>query len=286
MYIGKESKVIVQGITGSQGTFHTELMLKFGTNIVAGVTPNKGGQKVLGVPVYDTVKETVDNHGADTSIVFVPARFALDAVKESINAGIQLTCIITENIPIYDMLRLVDLAEKKGVHLVGPNTPGILIPEQIKLGIMPNDLCPPGDIIIISKSGTFSYEIAKAIADGGMGITALMGIGGDPVRGTTMLDTIKYYEKDQKTNFIVIVGEIGGDEEEKVAAYIKNHSNKPIVAIIAGKHAPEGKRMGHAGAIISGDFGTAQGKIKALKNAGVHIANVPWDIPKIIEELS
>ena len=286
MYIGKNSRVIVQGITGSQGTFHTEIMLEFGTNIVAGVTPGRGGQEVLGVPVYNTVKETVENHGADTSVVFVPAPFARDAVEESLNAGIILTCIITENIPVYDMLRLIELAGKKGLHLVGPNTPGILIPEHIKIGIMPNDLCPFGRVALISKSGTLSNEIAKAIGDAGMGLTALIGIGGDPVRGTTMLEAVKYYEADANTDVIVLIGEIGGDEEEIVANYIKDTLDKPIIAHIAGKHAPEGKRMGHAGAIISGEFGTAQGKIRALKKAGVHIANLPWDIPKIIKQIS
>lgn len=285
MYIGKDSKVVVQGITGSQGTFHTGIMLDFGTNIVAGVTPNKGGQEVCGISVYDSVKEAVEERGADTSIVFVPARFCYEAVEESLNAGIILTCIITENIPVYDMLKLIDMATEKGLHLVGPNTPGMLIPENIKIGIMPNNLCPYGEIAIISKSGTLSNEIAKAIGDAGMGLTALIGVGGDPVRGTTMLEALKYYEEDDNTKIIVLIGEIGGDEEEKVADYIRMDFNKPIIAHIAGRYAPEGKRMGHAGAIISGDFGTAQGKIRALKKAGVQIANLPWDVPKLIKEL-
>ncbi len=285
MYIGKESKVIVQGITGSQGKFHCGLMLEYGTNIVAGVTPNKGSQEVHGVPVYDTVQETVDNHGADTSIVFVPARFAYDAVEESLNAGITLTCIITESIPIYDTMRLIDKAKKNGLHLVGPNTPGMIIPDHIKLGIMPNDLAHFGNVAVISKSGTLSNEITKAIGDAGMGVSALIGIGGDPVRGTTMLEAVEYYAEDKNTKLIVLIGEIGSDEEEKVAEYIKGNVDKPIIAHIAGKHAPEGKRMGHAGAIISGDFGTAQGKLKALKDAGAYIANLPWDVPNIIRNI-
>ncbi len=285
MYIGKNSRVIVQGITGGQGTFHTHLMLDFGTNIVAGVTPGKEGQEVHGVPVYNTVSNAVREHGADTSIVFVPAKFAYDAVKESLDSNIVQTCIITENIPIYDMLRLVDIAHEKDLHLVGPNTPGILVPEHIKLGIMPNDLANFGNIAVISKSGTLSNEICHALGNEGMGISVLMGIGGDPVRGTTLLEAIKYYNEDENSKVMVIIGEIGSDEEEKAAIYIKENVKKPVIGHIAGKYAPEGKRMGHAGAIISGDFGTAKGKIKALKKAGVYIADFPWDVPKIAREL-
>lgn len=285
MYINENSRVLVQGITGYQGNFHTELMLKYGTNIVAGVTPGKGGQEVLGVPVFDKVKEAKEITGCDTSIVFVPARFAFGAVKESLLTGIRSTTIITENVPVFDMLRIVEIANKRNLHVIGPNCPGMLIPEKIKLGIMPDDICKFGDVAIISKSGTLSYEITKFIGDQGIGVSAYIGIGGDPVRGTTMKEAVEYYVEDENTKLIVLIGEIGSDEEEKTADYIKSSVNKPIIAYIAGKNAPEGKRMGHAGAIISGDFGTAEGKNKALKNAGVYVADTPWDIPHLIKEI-
>jgi succinyl-CoA synthetase alpha subunit len=286
MYINEHSKVLVQGITGYQGSFHTELMLKYGTNIVAGVTPGKGGQDVLGIPVFDKVKEAKEATGCDTSIVFVPARFAFGAVKESLLSWIKSTTIITENMPVFDMLRIVEMAKKRSLHIIGPNCPGILIPEKIKLGIMPDDMCKFGQVAVISKSGTLSYEITKLIGDEGIGVSAYIGIGGDPVRGTTMKEAVEYYaEYDPNTKVIVLIGEIGSDEEEKTAEYIKSGVDKSIIAYVAGKSAPEGKRMGHAGAIISGDFGTAEGKIKALKNAGVYIADSPWDIPTLIREI-
>jgi len=285
MYISENSKVLVQGITGYQGTFHTELMLNYGTNIVAGVTPGKGGQEVLGVPVFDKVKEAIETTGCDTSIVFVPARFALRAVKESLLSGIRSTTIITENVPVFDMLKIVEIAKKRNLHVIGPNCPGMLIPEKIKLGIMPDDMCKFGNIAIISKSGTLSYEITKAIGNEGIGVSTYVGIGGDPVRGTTMKEAVEYYVGDLNTKLIVLIGEIGSDEEEETAEYINSNVEKPIIAYIAGKSAPEGKRMGHAGAIISGDFGTAKGKIEALKNAGVYIANTPWEVPQLIKEI-
>jgi succinyl-CoA synthetase alpha subunit len=285
MYIDQNSKVVVQGITGNQGMFHTRLMLDYGTKIVAGVTPKKGGQEVHGIPVFNTVKEAIQETECDTSIVFVPARFALGAVKEALFAGIRLTCIITENVPILDMLRLVEMGKKRNLHIVGPNCPGILIPDKVKLGIMPSDMCHYGEVAVISKSGTLSYEITKAIGTAGIGVSAYIGIGGDPVRGKTMTEAVEYYNKDNNTKSIVLIGEIGSDEEEKTANFIKENVSKPVIAYIAGKSAPEGKRMGHAGAIISGDFGTAQGKIKALKNAGANIASNPWEIPHLIEEI-
>ena len=286
MYINENSKVIVQGITGKQGMFHSQIMLNYGTKIVAGVTPGKGGQEVYGVPVFNEVKEAIQETSADTSIIFVPARFVLGAVMESLNAGIRMTCIITENVPVFDMIRLVEKAKEKGQHLIGPNCPGILIPDKIKLGIMPSDMCHYGDVAVISKSGTLSYEITKAIGNSDIGVSAYVGIGGDPVRGTTMQEAVAYYSKDPKTKIIVIIGEIGSDEEEKTAEFIKSNISKPVIAYIAGKSAPEGKRMGHAGAIISGNFGSAKGKIQALEAAGASIANLPWDIPKIIQELT
>ena len=285
MYISEKSKVVIQGITGNQGKFHANLMQTYGTNIVAGVTPNKGGQEFLGVPIFNNVEEAVDETKCDTSIIFVPARFCFEAIKESLNAGIKITCIITENIPILDMVRLVEVAHEKNLYLVGPITPGMLVPDKIKLGIMPQDLCNYGDVAVISKSGTLSYEITRAIGKAGIGVSGFIGIGGDPVRGTTMLEAVEYYSNDSNTKKIVLIGEIGSDEEEKTAEFIKDHVSKPVIAYIAGKSAPEGKRMGHAGAIISGDFGSAQGKIKALKDAGVLIADLPWDVPKLLKDI-
>lgn len=284
IFINKNSRVVVQGITGNQGMFHTKLMLEYGTNIVAGVTPGKGGQEVHGVPVFDNVEGAIHEIGCDTSIIFVPAKFAFEAVKESLLAGIKISCIITENIPIFDMLQLIEIAQDQKLHLIGPNSPGVLIPDNIKLGIMPGDMCHYGNIAIISKSGTLSYEITKAIGNVGIGVSAYIGIGGDPVRGTTMQEAVAYYSKDKSTELIVLIGEIGSDEEEKTAEFLKENVKKPIISYIAGKSAPEGKRMGHAGAIISGDFGTAQNKIKALKDAGAIIADTPWDVPKLIKE--
>ena len=286
MYINENSKVIVQGITGKQGMFHTQIMLNYGTKIVAGVTPGKGGQEVYDVPVFNEMKEAIQETSADTSIVFVPARFTLSAAMESLNAGINMTCIITENVPVFDMIQLVEKAKEKGLFLIGPNCPGMLIPDKIKLGIMPSDMCHYGDVAVISKSGTLSYEITKAIGNSDIGVSAYVGIGGDLVRGTTMQEAVAYYSKDPKTKIIVIIGEIGSDEEEKTAEFIKSNTSKPVIAYIAGKSAPEGRRMGHAGAIISGNFGSAKGKIQALKAAGASIANLPWDVPKIIQELT
>ncbi|MFX1525798.1 MAG: succinate--CoA ligase subunit alpha [Promethearchaeota archaeon] len=285
MYISENSKVVVQGITGSQGSFHTRLMLDYGTKIVAGVTPKKGGEIIHGVPVFNSVKEAVDETGCDTSIVFVPARFAFNAVEESLLSGIKMTCVITENIPVFDMIKLIEMAQERNLHILGGNCPGMMIPDKIKLGIMPGDMCHYGHVAVISKSGTLSYEITKAIGNAGIGVSAYVGIGGDPVRGTTMLEAVEYYSNDSNSDLIVLIGEIGSDEEEKTAEFIQQNTDKPVVSYIAGKSAPEGKRMGHAGAIISGDFGTAKGKIKALKDGGSIIAETPWDIPKLIKEI-
>ncbi|MFX0185162.1 MAG: succinate--CoA ligase subunit alpha [Candidatus Hodarchaeota archaeon] len=286
MYISENSKVVVQGMTGSQGRFHSQIMLDYGTNIVAGVTPGKGSQEVLGVPVFNNMSEAVNERGVDTSIIFVPARFTYSAVLESLDAGINMTCVITEGVPVLDMLRLVETAKKKELHLIGPNTPGMLIPDKIKLGIMPSDMCHFGNVAVIAKSGTLSYEITKALGNASIGVSAYIGIGGDPVRGVTLVEAFDYYTRDLGTKAIVLIGEIGGDDEEKVAEYIETQNvEKPIVAYIAGKSAPEGKRMGHAGAIISGNVGTAQGKIDALTKVGAAIAETPWDIPSMVEKV-
>lgn len=285
MYIDENSRVVVQGITGNQGSFHTKLMLDYGTKVVAGVNPGKGGQEVHGVPVFNKMKEAKVATGYDTSIVFVPAEFAFGAVKESIYSGTKITCIITENVPVFDMLKLIELAQEKNLYLIGPNCPGMLIPGKIKLGIMPGDMCHYGKVAVISKSGTLSYEVTNSIGKAEIGVSAYIGIGGDPVRGTTMKEAVEYYSRDVNTNLIVLIGEIGGDEEERTANYIKGNVSKPIIAYIAGKSAPQGKRMGHAGAIISGDFGTAISKIKALKEAGAIIADTPWEVPTLIKQL-
>ena len=285
MYITENSKVIVQGITGKQGIFHTQLMLNYGTKIVAGVTPGKGGQQVHNIPVFNNVEEALKETDASTSIIFVPARFVLSAAMESLDAGISMTCIITENVPVFDMIQLIEKAKEKELHIIGPNCPGMLIPDKIKLGIMPGDLCHYGNVAIISKSGTLSYEITKAIGKSDIGVSAYIGIGGDPVRGTTMQEAVAYYSEDPNTKIIVLIGEIGSDEEEKTAEFINNNVSKPVIAYIAGKSAPEGKRMGHAGAIISGDVGTAQGKIKALQEAGALIADTPWKIPQLLKQV-
>ncbi|UCG01462.1 MAG: succinate--CoA ligase subunit alpha [Candidatus Heimdallarchaeota archaeon] len=284
MYISEDSKVVVQGITGNQGRFHSQLMLEYGTNVVAGVTPKKGGQEVLGVPVYNTVQEAVDEQEVDTSIIFVPARFTYGAVMESLDAGVNMTCIITEGVPVFDMVRLVEIAKTRKLNLIGPNTPGMLIPDKIKLGIMPGDMAHFGDVAVIAKSGTLSYEITKALGNADVGVSAYIGIGGDPVRGKTLTEAFDYYVKDLGTRVIVLIGEIGGDDEEKVAQYIKDQKvDKPVVAYIAGKSAPEGKRMGHAGAIISGNVGTAQGKIDALEAVGAKVTETPWEIPEAVK---
>ncbi|MFX0094134.1 MAG: succinate--CoA ligase subunit alpha [Candidatus Hodarchaeota archaeon] len=285
MLIDENTAVLVQGITGRQGRFHTDLMLEYGTNIVAGVTPGKGGQEVQEVPVYNKVSEALKEHQIDATIVFVPSKFAKDAVLENITNEIPVICIITEGIPVQDMLHLSWAARKKGAVLIGPNTPGMLIPEQIKLGIMPSDLCHHGNIAVITKSGTLSYEIVKTLDLSGFGVSSYVGIGGDPIRGTGFVKLLEIAETDPETKAIVLIGEIGGDEEERAAKYIQKSLSKPTLAYIAGKSAPKGKRMGHAGAIISGSSGTAQSKIKALKSAGTLIADSPWEIPKLIQTL-
>ena len=286
MYISENSRVVVQGITGNQGRFHSQMMLNYGTNVVAGVTPKKGGQEVLGIPVFNTVQEAVKEHRVDTSIIFVPARFTYGAVMESLDAGVNMTCVITEGVPVFDMVRLVETAKVKGLHLIGPNTPGMLIPDKIKLGIMPGDMAHFGNVAVIAKSGTLSYEITKSLGNADIGVSAYIGIGGDPVRGKTLVEAFDYYIQDQGTKVIVLIGEIGGDDEEKVAEYIKdNNVKKSIVAYIAGKSAPEGKRMGHAGAIISGNVGTAQGKIDALEAVGALVTETPWEIPEAVKTL-
>jgi len=283
--VGKETKAIVQGITGTQGSFHTKLMLDYGTEIVAGVTPGKGGQQVHGVPVYDTVKEALENHEADASIVFVPARFAADAALEAIENNLKTVVIITEHIPVKDAIQIMAHARKKGTTVIGPNTPGIITPNECKLGVMPAHIFKPGIVGIASRSGTLTYEIAAGLTKAGLGQSTCLGLGGDPIVGLNFIDILKIFRKDEKTDAVVLIGEIGGNLEELAADYIKETNYpKPVVAFIAGKTAPPGKRMGHAGAIIMGRAGTAQSKIEAFRKAGVEVAEKPSDVARLLAE--
>lgn len=282
--ITRDTEVLVQGITGREGSFHTKLMLEYGTRIVAGVTPGKGGQEVHGVPVYDTVYEAKKAHpGIEASIIFVPARFAADAVLEAVDNGVKTIVVITEGIPIHEEARMIIYAKNKGAVVIGPNTPGIIVPGEVKLGIMPAHVFKPGSIGIISRSGTLTYEIARELGKKGLGVSGVIGLGGDPITGLNFIEAYKYFLEDDETDAVVIIGEIGGDAEERFAVYYKNLTRKkPVVAYIAGKMAPPGKRMGHAGAIISMGMGDYVSKRKTLENAGVPVADKPSDIPSYI----
>ena len=283
--INRDSRVIVQGITGNEGRFHTASMLNYGTRIVAGVTPGKGGEQVEGVPVYETVAEAVNGHSADTSILFVPARFARDAVLESIESGILNLVVIAEGIPQKDALDFVARAEKKGnIIIIGPNCPGIICPgHRMKVGIMPDHIFNPGRVGIVSRSGTLTYEIAWHISNAGMGQSTCIGIGGDAIIGLDYIRVLEMFDSDEETESIVLIGEVGGNAEELAAQYLVNSRyKKPVVAYIAGRLAPPGKRMGHAGAIVMGDSGTAESKTKAFTDAGVPVAAKPSDIVRFL----
>ena len=284
--IGKKTRAIVQGITGTQGSFHTKLMLEYGTQIVAGVTPGKGGTTVHGVPVYDTVEEALERHPANASIIFVPAPFAADAALEALENGIKTVVIITEHIPIKDAINVMAYAQQVGATIIGPNTPGIITPGECKLGIMPAHIFKSGSIGMVSRSGTLTYEIAAGLTKKRLGQSTCIGLGGDPIVGLNFIDVLKLFEKDRQTQAIALIGEIGGNLEELAADYIaKEKYPKPVVAFIAGRSAPPGKRMGHAGAIIMGKAGTAESKIKAFKNAGVEVAEKPSDVAALLEKL-
>lgn len=273
--IGKDTKLIVQGITGGQGRFHTEQMLEYGTNIVAGVTPGKAGEKVFGVPVFDTVKEAKAATGANTSIIYVPPRFAADSIFEAIDAEIELVVCITEGIPVLDMARVKNYLIGKKTKLVGPNCPGLISPGKAKVGILPGYIHKEGHVGVISRSGTLTYEAVKQLSDRNIGQSTAVGIGGDPIRGLGFIDVLKLFEEDPDTLAVVMIGEIGGSGEEEAAEYIRDHMTKPVASFISGQTAPKGKRMGHAGAIISGGKGTAAGKIEALESCGVVVAPTP-----------
>ena len=271
--VNKDTKLIVQGFTGSQGTLHSEQSIEYGTNIVGGVTPGKGGIKHLGKPVFNSVRDAVKELNPNASIIFVPAKFCKDSIMEAADAGIKLIICITEGIPTIDMLDVKRHIDDLGIRLIGPNCPGIITPGEAKLGIMPGDIHIPGSIGIISRSGTLTYEAVKQTTDLGFGQSSCVGIGGDPIPGSSFIDMLKLFEDDDKTEAIVMVGGIGGSAEEAAAEYIKNNITKPVISYIAGQTAPAGKRMGHAGAIIAGGKGTAKDKIEKLKKCGVHIAD-------------
>jgi succinyl-CoA synthetase alpha subunit len=282
--VNKDTRLLVQGITGTEGLFHTRQMVAYGTNVVAGMTPGKGGEWVdEKIPVFDSVKIAVEASGANTSIIFVPARFAADSIFEAADAGIPFIVCITEGIPVSDMMRVRNYIDQKGVRLLGPNCPGLLTPGEAKVGIIPGDIAIPGNIGIVSRSGTLTYEVLYALKLVGMGSSTTVGIGGDPVNGTNHIDVLKMFEEDPRTDKIVMIGEIGGSDEEKAAEYIATKMTKPVVGFIAGQTAPPGKRMGHAGAIIEGGSGSAEEKIKALEKAGVKVARHPEEIPSLLK---
>ena len=274
IWLNEQSKILIQGITGKNGRFHTEHMLEYGTNIVAGVTPGKGGGDVFGVPVYNTVFEA-KTLGANVSCIFVPPAFAYDAIKESIDSNIELIIVITEGIPALDMVKLKAYSKDFNVRIIGPNCPGIITPGVGKVGIMPGHIHKKGRIGIVSRSGTLTYEAVNQVTELGLGQSTCLGIGGDPVIGSTFIDCLDAFENDPDTDAIIMIGEIGGNAEEKAAAFVKSSVTKPVVGFIAGRTAPPGKRMGHAGAIISGGMGTADAKVKAMKDAGIHVAENP-----------
>ena len=282
--INKNTRLLVQGITGNEGMFHSEQMHAYGTNVVAGVTPGKGGEWVLNdkVPVFDSVKMAVQATEANASVIFVPSRFAPDAIYEAADAGIPLIVCITEGIPVQDMMRVREYLDQKKVRLLGPNCPGLLTPGECKVGIIPGDIALPGNIGVVSRSGTLTYEVLYALKLVGMGATTCVGIGGDPINGTNFVDCLDMFEADPRTEKIVMIGEIGGTDEEKAAQFIASHLTKPVVSFIAGQTAPPGKRMGHAGAIIEGGSGTAADKIIALEKAGVKVAKHPEEIPMLL----
>jgi succinyl-CoA synthetase alpha subunit len=283
--VDKDSRIIVQGITGGQGTFHSGAMLEYGTKIVAGVTPGKSGEQIHGIPVFDSVRDAKDAHDATASIIFVPAPFAGDAALEAIAADLNPVVVITEHVPVKDEIRVIAAAKRKGITVIGPNTPGIITPGvKQKMGIMPGHVFSAGDVGLMSRSGTLTYEIAAGMTNAGIGISTAIGLGGDPCVGLTTIEAVKLFEQDKDTKALVLVGEIGGDAEERAAVYIKKNYDLPVVGFIAGRTAPPGKRMGHAGAIISGSSGTAAAKIKAMNDAGIAVAEKPSDVARLLKE--
>lgn len=285
IYINENTNVLVQGITGNQGTFHTRQMVKYGTKVVAGTSPGKGGQKVDDIPVFNSVAEAMQNTQIDASILFVPAAFAKDGAFEAINAGVKVLVMLPEHIPVHDAMAIMNYARAKGTTIIGPNTFGLVSSGKCKIGIMPNQYFIPGPVGVVARSGTLSYEIVGSMANAGLGTTTVVGLGGDRVVGLNFIDVLPEFEKDPETKAIVLVGEIGGTAEEEAAAYIKQYISKPVVAYLAGKSAPPGKRMGHAGAIIERGMGTFEGKVKALNAVGVEVASLSFEVPELVKKV-
>ena len=275
VFINKNTRVIVQGITGSTALFHTKQMIEYGTNIVGGVTPGKGGTEVEGVPVFNTVSEAVQTTGADASVIYVPAPFAADAILEAVDAEVDLVICITEHIPVLDMVKVKRYMEGKKTRLVGPNCPGVITPEECNIGIMPGYIHKKGHVGVVSRSGTLTYEAVHQLSEAGVGQSTAVGIGGDPVNGTNFIDVLKAFNEDPETHAVIMIGEIGGTAEEEAAEWVKANMTKPVVGFIGGKTAPPGKRMGHAGAIISGGKGTADEKVKTMRECGIEVAETP-----------
>ncbi|MDH3289824.1 MAG: succinate--CoA ligase subunit alpha [Gemmatimonadota bacterium] len=287
VFIDKTTKLVVQGITGRDGSFHTEQMREYGTNVVAGVTPGKGGQRFANaVPIYDTVAEAVSDTGANTAVIYVPARFAVDAIYEAADTGVHLVVCITEGVPVLDMTRALLFLAERGTRLIGPNCPGLISPGKAKVGIIPGQICREGRIGVVSRSGTLTYEIIHQLSSHGYGQSTCIGIGGDPLIGTNFIDCLEAFEADPETEAIVMIGEIGGTDEQQAAEYVATHVSKPVVGFIAGQTAPPGRRMGHAGAIISGSSGTAKEKIAAFERAGIEVMKRPADVVALLEKRS
>lgn len=283
--VNKDSKIIIQGFTGSEGSFHAQQMIDYGTNVIGGITPGKGGQTHLGLPIFNTVEESVVKHGANVSVIFVPASFAADAIKEAAQAGIEVIVCITEGIPTADMIKVKEYLSDKKTRLIGPNCPGIITPDEAKVGIMPGFIHKKGTVGVISRSGTLAYEAVDQVTKAGLGQSTCIGIGGDPIIGTTTLDAVKLFMNDDETEAIIIIGEIGGGMETEAALWIKENSIKPVVGFIAGQTAPKGRRMGHAGAIIGGADDTAAAKMKIMRECGIHVVESPANIGKTVSEV-
>jgi succinyl-CoA synthetase alpha subunit len=282
IFVDKNTRLVVQGITGREGAFHTRQMIDYGTKVVAGVTPGKGGEWVHGVPVFDTVHHAVEATAANCAIVYVPARFAPDAIYEAVDAGIPLVVCLTEGIPVIDMISVRAYLDQKKARLIGPNCPGLLTPGEAKVGIIPGSIGKPGHVGVVSRSGTLTYEVVYALTARGIGQSTCVGIGGDPINGTSFIDVLMQFEDDPQTEQVIMIGEIGGNSEQQAAAYISQHMSKPVTAFIAGRTAPPGRRMGHAGAIVEGESGTAAAKVAALEAAGVRVASHPDEIVELI----
>jgi len=283
IFVDKNTRLVVQGITGRDGSFHTSQMIKYGTNVVAGVTPGRGGKEVEGIPVFNTVAEAVKKTEANTSVIFVPAKFAPDAIYESADAGVKLVVCISEGIPAIELVKVVAYLQDKNCRLIGPNSPGVVSADEAKVGILPGHIFIKGSVGVVSRSGTLTYEIVDHITKTGLGQSTCLGIGGDPVIGTKFIECLELFAKDDETEAVVLVGEIGGRDEQDAAAYVKEHFNKPVFGFIVGKTAPPGKRMGHAGAIIAGTAGTAAEKIKAFEENGIRVGETPADVARLVK---